>query len=202
MKVGVIVDGIAEYAALPLLLPRVTAQSGHTYRVIKADIQPLAPLPAIARACRQPVVQLESRGMDSIVVLFDRETRPECAAEIARAVGAEIGNHAKCHVAVVIKERSFENWLVSDLSAMRGHPVRFRVSRRHRRAVEPNRADEADAVALLRTIVQGAYAKVDDGKRILASADPTRMAQHSRSFRKFLREAGYPAFRTQSKAPA
>jgi len=200
--VGIVVDGIAEYAALPLLLPRVAAHSGHTYKVIKADIQPLAPLPAIARTCRQPVIQLEARGIDLVVVLFDRETRTECPADIARVVGDEIGSYSRCRVVVVIKDRKFENWLVSDLSAMGRHPARFRVSQRHTRAVVPNRADAADAIALLRTIVRGTYAKVDDGKLILEAADPTRMGRHSRSFRKFLREAGHPAYRVQSKLPA
>lgn len=202
MRIGIVVDGVAEYASLPLLLPRIGAVTGHTYLpILKADIQPYAPLPAIGRTCKQPVIQLLARGAEIVLVVFDRESRLECPPEIARRVESEIRRHVACNVAVVVKNRTFENWLAADLAALRTHPVRFQVARRHERRVEPNRADEADATVLLKSTINGDYEKVGDAKRILNAADAERMGMHSRSFRRFLRAAGHPRYLAQSKLP-
>jgi hypothetical protein len=202
MRIGVVVDGMSEYASLGVLLSKVAPTAGQTYlRVVKADIQPLAPFPVIARACKMPVAQLSARGAELVLVIFDREGRVECPSEIADGVSRALALQVDCRTSVIVKDRCYENWLVSDLEALAAHPRRFRVLPRHKRAVEPNRADAADGLAVIRQMAVRGYEKVDDSRTIAESADPARMARHSRSFRKFLREARHPAYSTQSKLP-
>jgi hypothetical protein len=202
VRIGVVVDGLAEYASLGLLWPKLTPVTGHTYlRVLKADIQPLAPFPVIARACRDALRQLAGRGVDRILVVFDREDRGECPPAIATAVQRALREHSACPVTVVVKDRQYENWLVADLEACARHPVRYRVAPRHRRATEPDRADIINATAVLKSIVNGDYDKIEDAKNLLVEMDPLRAAANSRSFRKLLRELDHPAYRTQSRAP-
>jgi hypothetical protein len=203
MRIGIVVDGVSEYASLAPVLSKVADRTGHVYlRVVKADIQPTAPFPVIARACRPSISQLAARGAELVLVVLDREDRPECPTEIANGVRHALEPEVDCRISIIVKDRQYENWLVADLHALRSHPARFHVTNAHRRAVEPNRADAADAAALLRAIVQrGSYEKVDDSRAIMATAEPERIAQHSRSFRKFLREAGHPRYQTQSKVP-
>jgi hypothetical protein len=202
VRVGLIVDGISEYASLGLMLPRITAQGGDSFlRVARADIQPKAPYPVIARSCREAVTQLSSRGADHIVVLFDKEDRPECPADIAKGVNVALTHLVECRLTVVVKDTCYENWLVADLEALRAHPRRYSVKPRHRRAVQPNHADDVDALSVIRSIVQGDYDKVEDSKAIMAHVQPERLGAHSRSFRKLLRVAQHPKYLTQSRAP-
>jgi hypothetical protein len=202
MRIGVVVDGMSEYASLGVLLSKVAPTTGQTYlRVVKADIQPLAPFPVIARACKMPVAQLSARGAELVLVVFDREGRVECPSEIADGVSRALALQVNCRTSVIVKDRRYENWLVSDLAALAVHPRRFRLLPRHKRVIEPNQADAVDGLAVIRQMAVHGYEKVDDSRAIVESADPARMARHSRSFRKFLREAHHPAYSTQSKLP-
>ena len=104
--------------------------------------------------------------------------------------------------AVVIKNRKLENWAIADLDALSSHPERFKVNAAARRAVEPNKADVIDAEELLKRLCQKVeYSKVKDSERIFSIADPTRIALHSRSFRKFLSVTGHPDYLEQSRRP-
>lgn len=202
VKIGIVVDGVSEYASLGAMLPRIAARNGHTFlHVAKADIQPKAPFPVIARACKEAILQLQSRGADLILVVFDREDRLECPGDIAAGVLNALTPWVDCRVSVVVKDTKYENWLIADLDALAAQPVRFKVAKRHRRAIQPNRADAVDAHAQLRSIVQGDYDKVEDSRLIMARAEPVRLGQHSRSFRRFLREAQDPKYRHQSRLP-
>ena len=202
MKIGIVVDGVAEYESLGKLFPSLSAASGHTYlKVVRADIQPKAPLPAIARSCKDAVVQLEARGAGLVLIVFDREDRPECPGEISEGVARPLGALVRCQVSVVVKDRKYENWLVADLGALAAHRARYLVAPRHRRLVEPNKADRVDAIPMIKSIVKGDYDKVDDSMAIMERAAPDVMSRHSRSFRKFLREACHPLYSSQSLLP-
>ncbi|MGO9903074.1 MAG: hypothetical protein ACLP0J_26085 [Solirubrobacteraceae bacterium] len=52
-------------------------------------------------------------------------------------------------VYVVVKVRMFENWLVADYDALAAQRGRFKSSVADRNRVQPNRADAADAAAIL-----------------------------------------------------
>ncbi len=202
MRIGIVVDGVSEYESLPHILRRLADESGHVYpKVIKADIQPLAPFPVIARACCSAIGVFEGRGFDRIIILLDRKTRPDCPGEIARVLCSLLAGKASFPITVVVKDRCFENWLVADLDALAGQPRRFHLTSGRRRSVDPNKADSVDAAALMRAVVVGRYDKVEDSKRVLSRAMPDRMARNSRSFRKFMRELEHPTYRHQSAVP-
>ena len=203
MIVGVVVDGHSEYKSLRPIIDQVSTVTGHAFlRVMYADIQPLAPSPTIAKSCGKAVAQLCARGADLVVVLFDRKNRAECASDIAGEVQERLARQVDCGVAVVLKDRAYENWLVSDIDAIRVQPARYNLSLNAERAISPNRADRCDALAILKRAARSSYRKVDDAEKIMAHADVQRMAANSRSFRRFLRVAGHPLYTTQSRRPA
>lgn len=202
MRIGFVVDGKSEYRSLAKLFPQLSCLTGNTFlRVVRADIQPTAPFGAMARACKPRLVELEGRRADRIIILVDREQRVECPGEFAVALGRSAQTMVDTKVGVVVKNRCFENWLIADLDALGCQPGRFRVSASMKRRVTPNKADLIDALPEIKAAVLGDYDKVADSERILANADVSRCALHSRSFRRFLRLVGVPAYRDQSARP-
>ena len=85
MRVGVIVEGDAEYVALRLLTPQLrTAVPGlSAVDYVLAKFDPQAPPGAIARACKSRIAVLEAKGADHLVILLDREKRHDCCHAIA-----------------------------------------------------------------------------------------------------------------------
>jgi hypothetical protein len=203
VKVGLIVDGTAEYQSLASLYPQLHAAISNRQflKVLKADLQPHAPYPVMARSCRPRLHELEGRGADQIVILLDRETRGDCPGDIATALAQAAASYVACDVAVVVKDRCFENWLISDPGAVKSQLKRFKLSKADEKMVTPNKADHIDGHSLLKKAALGEYEKVQDGKRILASASIDEMAQHSRSFRRLLRVVGHPSYANQSRVP-
>jgi hypothetical protein len=203
VNIGFVVDGQSEVGGLPELFGDLKRACGHTLlKPLLAPMQPYAPPAAVARAASTRVRQLIGRGADSIVVLIDRELRAECPARLAREIGREIARIVGVEVLVVIKNRTFENWLIADLDALRAQPARFAVSQAISRSVEPNKADNVEAKATLnRCAIDIPYQKVVDARRICTYADPERIARNSRSFRRFLRSIHHPSYRAQSKEP-
>ncbi|HKI86232.1 MAG TPA: DUF4276 family protein [Thermoanaerobaculia bacterium] len=204
MKVGVVVEGQSEFTALPELHPQLcSVTNAASLRTLHACYDPYSSPGRIVRSCRSAVRQLAGRKFDLAIVLIDREEQtkssPRLAAEIEGAF--EVANLG-IPIQVVIKDRSFENWLIADLAALRQMRKRFHVTAGMTRSVEPDRADRADAFSLLKRAAKGdAYGKVDDAKRILEKAQVTRMAAHSRSFRCFLARLGYPGLQAGSCTP-
>jgi hypothetical protein len=151
----------------------------------------------------QTAPSVRGQGVGKVVVLIDREDRSDCPGALAAAIQARIARETDVEVAVVIKDAAFENWLVADVDAVRSLKQRFDLSNNTQNAVQPNKADKCPALELLKRSTQGSsYDKVEDSKRILARADATRIATHSRSFRRFLRCAGCPTYASQSRQPA
>jgi uncharacterized protein DUF4276 len=204
MRIGVVVDGISEFASLGQLYPGLQLLSGaQLLQPVKADIQPYAPVGVIVRQCAPKVALFLARGADRVVVLIDREDRDSCAGTLATAIEQGIASRGHANVYVVLKSRAFENWVIADLAALRALPKRFVVSRATERAVQPNKADHVDAIGLLKRSAQGdAYDKVKDSKSVLGKAEPDRIGQHSRSFRRFMHVVGCPKYELQSRLPA
>lgn len=202
MKLGIVVDGVSEYASLGGLYGDLRGRTGNQFLTpVKANIQPNAPLGVIARQCIPKIKQVQERGADCVLVLFDREERADCPGDLADSVQAILASNG-LSVRVVVKNRKFENWLMADLEAFEAMAARFEISKATRRAIQPNKADNVDALALLKRATRGdSYHKVEDSKRILAKAQVSRMAGHSRSFRRFLRVAGDSAYQHQSANP-
>lgn len=118
--VGIIVEGDAEFAAIPLL---------HRKRLL-AGCPPLKPVNlhgvgsdrkplGIAKLVAPKVIQLHAARCERIVVCFDREQRTDCAPGLASAVmkelQTELANRGKTipDVHVVIADRAFEAWLLA-----------------------------------------------------------------------------------------
>ena len=208
MRIGFIVDGDAEFGSLPRLLSKVDTREELLGRVVKASVHPLGGIGKLVRGLMHSVrVLVLQRKVDLAVVLLDREQRPDCcgalATELKDALVAECAREGLAvQIEVVFKDRMFENWLIADLDALRSCPKRFRVAPSTVKAVEPNRADTANALQILKTATQqGGYDKVGDAKLILSAAEPLRIAANSRSFRRLLRVVGSPRYAKQSRRP-
>lgn len=206
MKVGLIVDGHAEFIGIPRFLDRVQT-SAEVLRPIRADMQPFAPPGQIAHRAAKKAGILLSRGASKIIVLIDHETRPDCTPRFRRELEREMRKRMKtkgrpASVHVVVKETMFENWLVADPGACKAVIKTSRGIGALRRHVEPNKADNVDALALLKQhAARKQFDKRGDGAAICAKLDPNVAAQNSRSFRRFLRLLGNPDYAKQSKRP-
>jgi hypothetical protein len=202
VKIGVVVDGVSEYASLPSLYAELRKTTGNQIlRPVKADIHPTATVGVIVRQCSKRIQECYERGADRVVVLIDREDQTECPGEIASAIETQLAQ-GNLDAHVVIKDRTYENWLLGDIDALKALPGRFSLSKATVKAVQPNKADNVDALSLLkRSVRSGSYHKVDDSKRICEKMEAGRLAQHSRSFRRFLRILGDSAYGTQSAIP-
>ncbi|MFL6215464.1 MAG: DUF4276 family protein [Blastocatellia bacterium] len=205
MRIGPIVDGQAELYSLPKLLPRIATP--HTIlQPLYADIQPTAPIPQIIRAVKSRLNIHVARRADIALILIDLEDLGTCAGAWAQEL--EHGLREGCSgygindFKVVIKHRMFENWLISDITAIRSLRRRFVLTEADVRQIEPNKADRVNAIRILKSAAQRtSYDKVADATRILTQADPMRMGANSRSFRRLLRVVENPKYARQSKKP-
>lgn len=206
MKIGVVVDGQGEFRALPSLFPKIG--SPHTLLApLYGDMQPFAPIPQIVGVVKSKLPILRARGAQRVLVLLDRENRNVCpgawATQLADALNQDCGQLGIDKFIVVVKNSCFENWLVADPEAFTRMPRRFSLSAGALASISPNKADNIDAQRLLKAAAQGGtYSKTTDAVRILAAAEPARMAANSRSFRKLLRELEHPLYLKESIRPA
>lgn len=200
--IGLIVDGQSEYQSLPLLTAKIDAPDVQFLRTLYAPIQPYASAGVVARACRSPIEQLVQRGATDVVVAIDREARSDCPGVWAAEILNKLEIPSDCQGWVVIKDRTFESWLVADVEALKASPKRFNVSPAIERRVNSDKADSCDALRLLKEITRPSYSKVADSRVILTAADPLRIANNSRSFRRFMRISGHPNYALASRRPA
>lgn len=204
MKVGIIVDGQAEFRSLPKLLPRV--ESGHVIlNPIYADIQPLAPIKQIVLSVTKKWKVLLSQNVEIILILLDLEDRDVCPGAWAMELESALNKANKGYgveFKVVVKNSCYENWLVSDMSVFHKMPKRFKISRSDERAISPNKSDKVNALGILKKSIQGnPYDKIRDAIQIMNLAQPLEMGANSRSFRRFLRVVGHPSYDEQSISP-
>ncbi len=196
MKIGLLVDGRAEFEGLPHLLPRI-ASPHQILAPLFCDIQPFANPAQIALAASKKFPILLSRGAESIVVLFDKETRPDCTVELVRTVEREARKRLADHsdsatLHVVLKVSTLENWLVSDPEALRDLSGMFQDIDRIAKQVAPHRADAVNALGLLKQCCRlKHYDKVRGSIEICKKIEPDRAAGNSRSFRKLLKTLGH-----------
>jgi hypothetical protein len=204
-KIGIIVDGQAEYRSLPELMGKIQTPYA-ILNPIYADIQPFAPPGQIAQSIRKKLPILKAQNAKNVIVLIDRETRTECPGEFANSIMNRLqvpcANLGFTNLTVVIKDKTFENWLLSDPVALRQLRGRFHTKYTQRQTLF-TRADTTPALQWIKEAVNGeSYNKVSDSINILRRADPLRMAISSRSFRRFLRVVGHPLYFAQSKKSA
>lgn len=203
MKVGIVVDGDAESQALKLLMQRIEIEGVQWLKPAHAKMHPSSPPGRIARTAIKKVDIQRDRGADLIVVLIDREDRDECPPAFARQIKQAFAQLGYDDITVVVKNRTFENWLIADIDALKELSGLFSVTRSFERTVSPNKADNVgDAEALLKKIaVKRRFHKRHDASAITEKQQALEIARNSRSFRRFLRVVGHPQYLTQSKKP-
>lgn len=195
MRIGLLVDGRAEYEALPHLLERLHTGNTILQRPLLCDIQPHASPAQMALAASKKFPILLDRGADLIVILIDKETRQDCTGELVRAVEREASERLsrldpEARAQVVFKVSCLENWLAADPEALRELTGLFERIERIERQVA-NRADSVNALELLRSCSrQKSYDKLRGALAICKKLDPQRAAANSRSFRKLLKTLG------------
>jgi Domain of unknown function (DUF4276) len=201
-RVGIIVDGDSEYAALPLLIRKIPDSPQRVVATLLAPIPPKAGAAVIARACKSRIDILLAKRVAEVIVVLDREDREECSGQWALTIRDALDLPESCRGSVVLKDRMFENWLLADVAALRTFPVRYSVSDAVERRIVPNKADRCDALRLIKDITNPSYSKTSDSKKILSVADPLNVAANSRSFRRLMRVLRSESYRGQSKLPA
>jgi hypothetical protein len=154
---------------------------------------------ALAASKRFPL--LIRRGADLVVILVDKESRPECTGELASLIAQEALQRlskiaSAIELRVVLKVTKFENWLVADPQAFRKLPGLYSKPQRIERQVVPGRADTVDAIQLLKDCSKlRQLDKTSDSVAICKVLDPATAARNSRSFDKLLRILDSPSAR-------
>ncbi len=200
--VGLVVEGDAEYHALPLLhreglVDGVPPLKTRNCRGIGGDVLPAG----IARRLLPHVRYLLAARCAKVVACIDRERRAACPPTLAGEVRRELGGLLRragvpdAPVAIVVADRAFESWLLADARGLfrRRHlrkPPDFtcfegRPGRRHRLG----KAELGD-------LLGGSYSEVRDGPSLFRAIDFNVARNHgpglpgSRSLDKLLRELG------------
>ena len=210
MRLGIIVDGYGEFYTIKSIVHRATGLHGVPCKVLRANLQPFAPVGKLTRAAESRMrILVDGYGATHLIALLDAENWSRCAPEIQRcylpALREALNSISRgVRLDLVIKVVAYENWLIADPDAFESLPGRFPNVSSIRGAAAPNRADSANAMEVLKAnAAHGeSYHKVRDAKRIVQHIVPERAAKNSRSFRRFLRVLGHGHYRTQSRNPA
>ncbi|TSI17972.1 DUF4276 family protein [Brevibacterium aurantiacum] len=206
MKTTIVTEGRGEFSAFKTMFKSLETSDGALApRILHIACQPDGPIKGIAKACEPAMRQASARKIDLFVLVIDRELQQLNPGTLAKNLKSalEKSSPGTFCIEVVYKDRTFENWLVSDLDALRSQPARFAVSDAIVRQVEPNKADRVQALDILKAATQGKqYDKIADGKKIADRLDVMAAARNSRSFRHMLHVLGHVAYLDQSKYPA
>lgn len=187
MRTGIISDGSAEAQALEYLFARMRCNNFNPLKPVYADMQPYSPIPQIVRAAQSRIALLSQRGAERNLVILDREGNADCPGDFALRLRNEFVKKGVQNVAVVMKNRCFENWLIADMpSLVRGAHRRIAVNERIIERISKVGADNVNALAILNDCVKDGYNKRRDAIEICKIVDPEVLARNSRSFRKFV----------------
>ncbi|MDQ3694172.1 MAG: DUF4276 family protein [Chloroflexota bacterium] len=173
-------------------------------RPVHAAVASTAAMDKIATEVAIQLKVVSRRDPDLVIVLWDREQSDQCPGGLARDLYDQIlqQSQATYSLRVVFMDRMFENWLIAALPTLRGLQTRFRLSKADVGSICPNKADQVDALALIKkSVTHDQYEKALDAKRIPAGANVDEMAAHSRGFRRFLDCLRHPAYLHQSRSP-
>lgn len=205
MKIGIIVDGKAEFKSLSGITKK-TNTAASILKPLYADIQPHASVKRIVSAAMSSIKILKNRKVDEIVVLLDNENRNECLcswrSDLEDQFEEIIRDLLPLKVHVVIKVQKFENWLISDPEVF-SRLAEFTITKSMHGKICPDKADNADALSVLKSAKKLVpYSKVRDAEAIIGKLDLYRGAKNSRSLRRFLRVLRCSTYSSQSKKPA
>ncbi|WP_341905975.1 DUF4276 family protein [Polaromonas sp. YR568] len=201
-RIGIVVEGNGEVPAFKQLIPKLTSPNGILGQPLRADLQPKATPAQVAASAKAAIGYFCRRNVDLIVVLIDLEDNPSASTFSKNLQAAFTKLYPHIAVEVVVKNSCVENWLIADVDALRKQPKRFAVTPALVRSVCPDKADSLDAQTLLnKAALKFEYDKGADPQKIMSHQNPLEVAQHSRSFRRFLRVIGNPDYQHQSRSP-
>lgn len=202
MIVGVVCDGSAESQALEVVVKKINGYGTKFLKPLYADMQPKATEAQIAKKAEKAIGILRAKKADLIIVLLDFEDREGCPGEFSEMLANAFIKLGMNDVSVVIKMRTFENWLVADPEGI-GALNNYKPTKAFVGAVAPNKADHVDGEKLINSIIVGRreYHKRIDAINIAKRLDVSRASKNSRSFRRFLRLVNHEEYADQSKLP-
>ncbi|MDW4908742.1 DUF4276 family protein [Streptomyces sp. ADMS] len=203
-RIGVVTEGESEVKGLPEIYPALEERVGsQLLRPIRSSVDPLSPIPVLTKGLRTGIQLSLARNAQLVVVLLDRENSETCAGARAADIERRLREEVDDVVRVVIKDRTFENWLIASPEAFIKQRSKYSHPERISRAACPNKADRHDAPCDLinSAMTKGRYDKTADAPRILRFSNLDSMAANSRSFRRFLAVLGDPKYASGSKRP-
>ncbi len=205
MKTMIATEGMGEFSAFKKLFGSLPTRTGVLApKIVHVTCQPDGPAKGIAKACEPLLRQAHARSTGLFVLVIDREQQVSAPGELATALKDELSrlSPGSFRIEVVYKDRTFENWLIADLGALRKQRARYEVSNALVKHVEPDKADRAKALDLLEKAAKGKqYDKIDDGQKIADRLDLMAAARNSRSFRHLLHILGHFEYQEQCKQP-
>lgn len=150
---------------------------------------------------------LRTSNSTNIIVLIDFERLQKklniCPGDISNKIINAISQKSFTkyveNISIVFKVQKLENWLLSDKEAVRSI-ISENIYNEKFNTLSLEKIDELNALKIIDTIWPNN--KHHFAKRIVENLDPLRMAQNSRSFRRYLRVLGHPDYKDQSKDPA
>lgn len=204
MKIGIIVEGDAEYVGLTEIIKKIKVHSPDIINPAFVSIDPKDPKPGrIIQKAQREIKALRHKGAQRIVLLLDLEDQP-CPVTRAQILKNAFHTKGYTDIEVVIKQSCFENWLIADDTLFQKQKTKlFQAPEGYSRKIA-NKADSLNAETELKRmkIAGGGFRKGRDGNDLAKKADPLQMAQNSRSFRRFLRVLEHPDYAKQSKRPS
>lgn len=196
-RLGLVVEGESEYFAIPILLQKAGASPGQ--KVVFRGQGTQSPIPILVQKRLLPATRaLTLRSHSKVLVVIDREDRPDCPGDFAQRVCSELvrqlestyGYRGTPPIVVVVADRTLENWLIADPQGIRQHAY---ISRDIARRVGSN-ADGLDAIRILQWAYRPGkyYHKTKDGPALAARVRVLQQGVRrcSKSLDKLLREAG------------
>jgi hypothetical protein len=207
-RIVIITEGQGEYKGLPRIYPQLHLGCDKVaiIRTLIINVSPDAPPLTVAKKAAPSIRTAQALNASQAIVLLDRERQRSCPGQIASILEAKLrklSGSTTMQINVVLKDRAFENWLISDVESLKSQRSRFDVTPAVERLIVPDRADRCDATSVIKRIIQkGQYHKIEDAERICASMDVERAAKNSRSFRHFLHVVGYDKYKGQCQQPA
>lgn len=198
--VGLIVEGETEYKALPqlhTLVPGCPPLKPINLRGIGSDRTPVG----IARKVAPQVDVHIQAGRTKVLVCIDREQRPDCPGQLARAVMQALltelkqRGYANPDVYVVVADRAFEAWLLADARGLHARRV-FKMAPSFHCFEGAMGASDKKGVVEIGKLLGRSYDKVRDGPTIFAKIEFTEARKWeggghgSKSLDKFLDTLG------------
>lgn len=202
VTVGLIVEGDAEYEALPRLhrkhlVARCPPLKATNLGGVGSTMQPIA----IARMIVSKIIAHQLAGRNRVVVCIDREQRPNCAPSFAREVMAatsrELEQRGKSagEVHVIVADRTFEAWLLAGAAGLHATGKLAHAPSFHCFEGELGEANDKGCRELSRLLGRP-YEKTRDGPALFEALDFGQARAHrhggrgSRSLDKLLRTLG------------